>query len=131
MTMSAEEWLNQVAARLQSEIGAGAAPSGEVITVRELLSRFGYARRGHWVVAEIRNALEDRQLRTSPDFEFEWVDNQISIILDGEAEGAVERIPVDPTVRIGILPAAHNTPVSVKRDDSLAKATTIMRIEDY
>ena len=32
-----------------------------------------------------------RQLRTSPDFEFEWVDNQISIVLDVEAKGAMEQ----------------------------------------
>ena len=131
MKMDVGEWLDQVAARLQQEIHDGAAPTGEEITGRELLSRFGYARRGRWVVAEIRNALQKRQLRTSPDFEFEWVDNQISIVLDVEAKGAMEQTSADPTVCVGILPAAHNAPVSVKRDDPLAKATTIMRIHDY
>ena len=113
------------------EVAAGAAPKGEEITVRELLSRFGYARRGRWVVAEIRNALEDRKLRTSPDFEFEWVDNQISIALDVDAEGAIEKTAVDPTVCVGILPAAHNVPESVKPDEPLEKATTIMQMYDY
>lgn len=129
--MDVEQWLDQVADRIEREIRDGAAPTGEEITGRELLSRFGYARRGRWVVAEIRSALEERRLRTIPDFEFEWVDNQVSIVLDVEAEGAMERTPVDPTVCVRILPAAHNAPVSVKRDDPLAKATTIMQIHDY
>ena len=81
--MDVKQWLDEVAARMQREIRDGAAPAGEEITGRELLSRFGYARRGRWVVAEIRSALEERQLRTIPDFEFEWVDNQVSIVLDG------------------------------------------------
>ena len=126
-----EDWLDQVAARLRDEINAGAAPTGEKITVRDLLNRFGYLRRGIVVVGMIRGALQERQLLTSPDFEFEWIDNPISIMLSGEATGAKNKTPVDPTVRVGILPAAHNTPVSVKRDHSLKKATTIMQIEDY
>ena len=129
--MDVEQWLDEVAARLQREIRDGAAPTGEEITGRELLGRFGYARRGRWVVAEIRSALEKRDLRTTPDFEFEWVDNPISIVLGIEAEDAIEQIPVNPTVCVGILPAAHNAPVSVKRDDPLLKATTIMQIHDY
>ena len=131
MTSDVGKWLDEVAARLTSEVHAGAAPKGEEITVRELLSRFGYERRGRNVVAEIRSRLKDRELRTSPDFEFEWVDNQISITLDVDAEGTIERTSVDPTVCVGILPAAHHAPVSVKRDDPLEKATTIMRIHDY
>ena len=125
------EWLDEVATRLRAEIDGGAAPKGEEITVRELLNRFGYARRGIVVVAVIRGALEERQLRTVPDFEFEWIDNPISIVQTVEAKGARDKTPVDPTIRVGILPAAHNAPVSVKRDDTLAKATTIMQIEDY
>ena len=129
--MDVKQWLDEVAARMKREIHDGAAPAGEEITGRELLSRFGYARRGSWVVAEIRSALEERQLRTTPDFEFEWVDNQISIVLDGAAEGAMGQTSVDPTVCVGILPAAHNAPVSAKPNDPLAKATTIMQMHDY
>ena len=129
--MDAYDWLDQTSARLREEIDAGAAPKGEETTGRQLLNRFGYARRGKLVVAEIREALEERRLRTSPDFEFEWVDNPLLVVPDDNGEKPGGRKAVDPTVRIGMLPAAHNTPVSVKRDDSLAKATTIMRIEDY
>ena len=131
MSNSATEWLDQVAKTQRDAIEAGATPNGEETTARQLLNRFGYARRGRWVIAEIRNALNERQLRTSPDFEFEWVDNPLLITLEDNGERLGGRKAVDPTVRIGMLPAAHNKPVSVKRDDSLVKATTIMRIEDY
>lgn len=131
MSTDVSDWLDQVATRLQKEIEDGAAPQGEATTGRELLNRFGYARRGRWVVATIRRALDERQLRTSPDFEFEWVDNPILIVLNVDAEGARARTPIDPTVRVDILSAAHNVPVSVSRDDPLMKATTIMRLEDY
>ena len=129
--MSTGEWLDGVAERLNREISDGAAPTWEKTTGRELLTRFGYARRGRWVVSEIRNALEKRGLQTNPDFEFEWVDNEIQIILDGEPTGVMKETPSDPTVCVGILPAAHNVPVSVKRDDPLEKATSIMQIHDY
>ena len=131
--MAAEtfDWLDGIAARLRSERVNGSSPQGEPTTGRELLSRFGYARRGRWVVAEIREALESRQLRTSPDFEFEWVDNPLEVVLDDDVDGVQARAPTDPTVRVGMLEGAHHTPVSVTRDDPLATATTIMCIHDY
>ena len=131
MSNSATDWLNQVAETQRSAIESGAAPNGEETTGRQLLNHFGYARRGPRVVAEIRRELEERQLRTSPDFEFEWVDNPLLVVLEHNGKEPGGRKAVDPTVRIGMLPAAHNSPVSVQRDDSLVKATTIMRIEDY
>ena len=130
--MTPAEWLDEVASRLRTEIEAGAAPGREETTGRELINRFGYARRGRWIVAEIKRALEERDLLTSPDFEFEWVDNPISITLKNDTEGTEKApVPVDPTVRIDVLAAAHNAPLAVKRDDPLSKATTMMRIEDY
>ena len=133
MSAAPEEWLDHIAQRLRTQIEDGAAPQGEETTGRELLNRFGYARRGRVIVARIRRELDARKLLTSPDFEFEWVDNPICIVLDDDAEGTSGVRPpvVDPTVRIDVLSAAHNVPLSVKRDDPLVKATTMMRIEDY
>lgn len=125
------KWLDGIANRLREEHERGSSPQGEPTTGRELLSRFGYARRGRWVVAEIRGALQGRHLRTCPDFEFEWVDNPLEVVLDHNADGVAAREPTDPTVRIGMLEGAHNTPVSVIRDDLLSTATTIMCIRDY
>lgn len=127
--MAPEDWLDGIAERLRAEIGAGAAARGEKTTGRDLLSRFGYARRGRHVVVEIRTALEARQLVTVPDFEFEWVDNEIEIILDDP--DLTTKTPSDPTVRIDVLGAAHNVPVAVQRDDGLVKATTKMRMEGF
>ena len=131
MTAEAFEWLDGIAARLREGRVRGSSPKGEPTTGRELLKFFGYARRGRWIVAEIREALEARKLRTCPDFEFEWVDNPLKIVLDDDAEEVTARVPTDPTVRIGMLEGAHNTPVSVTRDDPLATAMTIMCIRDY
>lgn len=131
MTAEAGEWLDGIAARLQEERASGSSPQGEPTTGRELLSRFGYARRGRLVVAKIREALEYRRLRTCPDFEFEWVDNPLKVVHDDAADDLTTRATADPTVRIGMLEGAHSTPVSVTRDDPLATATTIMCIRDY
>ena len=51
------EWLDHLAERLKQEIEGGAAPAPERLTVRQLLSNFGYARRGRRVVSEIREQL--------------------------------------------------------------------------
>ena len=126
------EWLNDVAKRLREEIDAGAAPRPERLTVRQFLAQFGYARRRSRVVAEIRESLASHGLRTSPDFEFEYVDNSISVELEVDiAEIDADKPRNDPTVRVDILEAAHNSPVRAAPDDPLAKATTLMRIEDY
>lgn len=125
-------WLDEVAARLQRELDGGAAQRAERLTVRELLGYFGYERRGQWIVGEIRRQLDARRLFTSPDFEFEYIDSAISIGLDVDAEAsASDGHFADPTVRVGILPAAHHAPVTVAPDDPLEKATTLMQMEDY
>lgn len=131
MSEVAEEWLDGIAARLGCQISAGTAPGGEETTVRDLLATFGHMRRGKRVVAEIREALERRGLRTEPDFEYEWVDDPVSLVLDDGAEVSGLAKAVDPTVRVGVLPAAHVDLISVKRDDPLMRATTLMRIGDF
>ena len=70
-------------------------------------------------------------MRTCPDFEFEWVDNPLEVVLDAAADGVSARAPTDPTVRVRMMEGAHNTPVSVTRDDPIGTATTIMCIRDY
>ena len=68
MSYRLEEWLDEVALRMQAEIDAGVTPQGEQTTARELLGRCGYERRGMLISGRIRGALEDRELHTSPDF---------------------------------------------------------------
>ena len=131
MTTGVSEWLDGIAARLKEERANGSWPQGEAATGRELLRRFGYSRRGRWIVADIREALESRRLRTLPDFEFVWVDDPLEIILVDVADEAPASRRSDPTVRVGMLSGAHNAPVSVTRDDTLATATTIMCIREF
>ena len=129
---SANEWLKDLAKRMQDEIDAGAVPTAEKLTVRHFLGQFDYHRRGPNVVSMIRSALETHGLRTTPDFEYEYVHDYIALELDVDVEAiAAEKTLDDPTVRIGILSAAHNTPVSVKPDNEIVKATTVMQMEDY
>ena len=126
------EWLNDVAKRLREELDAGAAPQPERLSVRQFLAHFGYSRRRSRVVAEIREHLALHGLRTTPDFEFEYVDDSITVELEVEiAEIDADKPRDDPTVRVALLEAAHRPPVRVAPDDPLAKATTLMRIEDY
>ena len=122
--------LHKIAESMKAELNSGATPTGERTTVRELLNWFGYVRRGPWIVARIRAMLAKLDLRIVPDFEHEYIDGEILIELDMDATG-VERDPVDPTVRIGVLPTSHRRPTSVRPNDPLDKATTIMLVEDF
>ena len=129
---SANHWLRDLAKRLKKEIEDDTVLTVENLTVRQFLGRFGYHRRGQNVVGMIRGALEVHGLRTTPDFEYEFIDDYITVELDADIEViANDKNSVDPTVRIGILPAAHNRPISVAPNDSITKATTLMRMEDY
>lgn len=128
---SVDDWLRESAKRMRGEKKAGAAPKAERLTVREFLAKFGNARRGYRVVAGIRRRLEKHKLRTSPDFQFRYIDNVISVELDEDSEARDSEKLNSPTVCVDSLKAAHNDPIRVKPDDILIKATTVMRIEGF
>jgi len=132
MNNLADEWLKNVASRMQDDKQNRAAIRAEKLTVREFLAKFGRARRRDGVVREIRHKLEEHNLRTSPDFEFAYIDNSISIELDDDdtADG-VEEEPASPTVHVDSLQAAHNKPASVSPSDTVVLAITIMRIKGF
>ena len=95
-------------------------------TVRELLWWFHAERRGDNIVRNIRSSLEHAGLRTSPDFEYAYIDGHVSFVSAGE------KSPVgDPTYRIGALESANRKPVSVKPDHPLSKATTVMLSQEF
>ncbi len=125
--------LETLAARMKREVDGGAAPTPEKLTVRDFLRWFGYARRGSYVVSQIRNMLEELELRTVPDFEVTWIDAQISITLDPEAVEGIAPLgeQTDPTIRIGALEAANRKPTCVKPDNPLEVATTLMQMNDF
>ena len=117
---SARERLKKIAERVEK----GVAPPRE--TVRTFLGWFGAERRGFNIVWNIRHTLAQAGLETHPDFEYAYIDGRVSFV----AAGTVAR-PPDPTYRIGRLESANRTPDSVKPDNPLAKATTLMLSLDY
>ena len=128
----AHDWLKKTAKQMQDDIEKGAAPKVEKLTVREFLGKFGYAKRGSWIVGHIRNTLEKLNLRTQPDFEYAYIDSGISIRLNSEVtdDQSLED-SAGPIHQIDTLPAANKKPVSVKPEQAMSAATTIMQLHDY
>lgn len=124
------ERFQNLAEKMKNEASGGATPTGMEVTVREFIHWFGYAKRGNRVVNDIRDQLDKFSLRTVPDFEHEYIDGTIKIELDAEATD-VGWEPPDPTVRIGMLPTAHRPPTSVRPNDSITTATTVMLLKDF
>lgn len=131
--------LRQVA----DELRAGKSPTAP--TVRAFLGWFGAQRRGYYITRDIEAALSELQLTTEPDFRGAFIDAPITIKLaapDSTAPNGnrppdeIESPPsederVDPTYRIGKLPAANRQPVSVKPNSDLREATTLMLAHDF
>ena len=130
---NAKENLEAIAKRMKGELDSGAVPAPERMTVRKLLGLYGYSRRGSWINRRIRRTLSQLDLRTVPDFEFMWLDANISIELDPETvEGIIASDePMEPTVRIGAIDAANRKPLSVRPDNPLELATTLMQTHDF
>ena len=120
-------------------MGSGAT---RTITPRKLIGWFGAQRRGLWVSHRVREALVSLKLETHPDFEFAWLDAEISFRKavpkaaskppkDEKApEGLVQRVS-DPTYRIGKLDAANRPLVTVAPDAPITRAVTLMITHDY
>ena len=128
MTMErGDAWLKDLADRMKQESDDGNVPISEVLTVREFVGRFGYLRRGTFLVSHGRERMEELKLRTNPDFEYTYPDAKISVETVQEGD---ETRP-DPTPRIEMLDVAHRRPRGVNPDDLLCKATTMMQMHDY
>ena len=52
------QWLQAIANRMNEELDKGAAASPESLTVKDLLWKFGFQRRGDGINNHIRNGLE-------------------------------------------------------------------------
>ena len=127
-----EKWLKGIAETMQKVIANGAAPHIERVTIRELIARFGYERRGDLINRIIRNSLERHNLIIDQDIAVGWIDSEVTISLDSDAAHAVDQpILPDSTHRIGSLESANRKPKTVQPDDSLSVATTAMMLHDY
>jgi predicted transcriptional regulator len=110
----------------------------EEVSVRELLEWFEAQRRGYWIVMQIRGALKDYNLATSPDFRYAYLDGYITFqradeVQQEESEAAEAAMDParDPAYRIGKLASANKVPLSVKPDATIAAAITFMLLYDY
>lgn len=111
---------------VKQSLTAGVAPTPE--TVRSFLLWFGGAsRRSARLVNRIRSFLDGHGLRTEPDFESVWLDEEIKFV--SAASGGQDLI--DPVVRIGRIDAANHRPVSVSPNATLAEVVTIMLTNDF
>ena len=120
------ERLREISRQMETDREQGFAPNPPALTPRELASWFGYERRSPWLVERARQEMESCGLRTEPDFNDVGADDPISIL-----DSSVPVPPSDSTLRVNTLPAAANVPMSVKPDDEVSKAKTLMAGYDY
>ncbi|MEX0717109.1 MAG: CBS domain-containing protein [Planctomycetaceae bacterium] len=111
---------------IREQIDKGVVPPPE--TVRNFLTWFGVTRRGSRTVSTIRQSLDDAELDTDPDFEFAFIDAQIYFIRAGSKR---DPSPQQETFRIGRLESANRKPVSIKPDNPLSEAVTLMLTHDF
>jgi CBS domain-containing protein len=132
--------------------------TSQSVTVRELLGWFGAKRRGSSIVYTIKDALYDNNLRTEPDFQFQYLDGPLEfkigkrkgdvfrwdedstastpsaeILLFPSGQGGPSGRPIitDPTYRIGRLPSANVIPTPVTPNTNLSVAITLMLGYDF
>lgn len=121
------------------------------ITPRQLVSWFGGARRGSWIVSIIRQSLASAGLTTEPDFESAYFDAPLEFKLvealapdaaicesvsmqtfvHGEVIVRETSAYADPTYRLSKLEAANRRPLSVSSNTSVSEAVTLMMSNDY
>jgi CBS domain-containing protein len=130
-------------AEIAAIVRGGESPNG--YTPRDLIGWFSAARRGRHVVALVRRYLRDAGIATKPDFEYAYIDEPLTFVVDGgepTAPPSTTAIPepadpilaaaaADPIYRIGRLDSANTTPVSVVPQSTVAQAITIMLYNDF
>lgn len=102
--------------------------SASRITVRELIGKIGAYRRGANVNACISELLDEYGLTVEPDFEWEYIDNEVEI--KSKEEKNLES-GSGSSFRIDGLESANTPPISVKPDDDLGRAVTIMTANNF
>ncbi len=126
-----QEKLNEISRQLKE--GIRPLP----VSARTFIGWFDAQRRTYWNVKWIRGGLKEYQLITDPDFEYVYIDSLISFLRAPKRKSAQSKeevitdVNLDPTYRIGKLESANKQPVSVKPNDSIAKAVTLMITHDY
>ncbi len=148
-----------VPAQLREIANQVAQDENPSFTVRELLSWFyGSQRRGRWIVSVIRDAFDELNLMTEPDFDATYLDAFVMFMHKTEVKQSTATTPspseavtpvsaaatnrvittlpttkaqVDPTYRIGRLALANRPPVTASPDTTIEHAVTIMFMNDF
>lgn len=129
---SRREWLT--AARAAADAGTPVR-----VAVRELLKLWDAEGRAHRIVDRVSADLENYSLDTRPDFRKVSVDSVVEIVSQPSGADDLPEVPGPPTnaaelevgLTLGNVPSALGGIASVKPQDSLAKAMTVMRLNDF
>lgn len=125
---------------VKNDVGEGKEPT---TTVRELLRWFGARRRRTGVVKKIQTELDDAGIVTSPDFTKVWIDAEIAFkkapaLVPLPAPAQADQGAADPVYEakdanflVSMLKAANCGVVSVKPQDTIEKAITLMLAHDF
>ena len=97
-------------------------------SVRALLNWVGVSRRGFNVNSDLRAKLSAAKLKTEPDFEYTYIDDAIAFV---PATTSIDTPGRDPSYRIGQLEAANRKPTTLKIDDTLEEAISVMLKHNY
>lgn len=120
-------------AAIAEQVKKGVVPPKE--SVRAFLLWFGAERRGYRVIRRVRGALRRHGLATFPDFEWAYIDGEITFVKalpDAHiTHGVADDSAPDPTYRIGRLGSANRVPIYVAPDASLQEVTTVMMSNDF
>lgn len=109
------------------------------LTVREFIAWWGAKGRGHRVVERISADLDNHSLKTQPDFRKVSLDSEVTIVaqptdIDEEphpVDSAADTNDLEVGLTLGNVPSALGGITSVKPEDSLELAMTLMRLHDF
>ncbi len=128
------EQLKLAKERLRSE------PAGHPVSVRSILSWFGWKRRGNIQVRHLVRVLKQEGLETVPDFREVYLDNEVTLRRVNKYGSQVPPPATDlhseegldedgPTV--GTLQSSGSGVIAVSKHDPLTKAMALMLTHDY
>jgi hypothetical protein len=115
------------------------AESGEPVRLspRELIEQWNVSRRGAAINQQIHDDLATVGLRTVPDFSTTWIDGEVVLFsIDGDPGTAPEPSASrawddDVSLSVGSLEPANRGVESVRPDDTLLQAQSLMMRYDY
>ena len=130
-------WLRLISKQMKADVDKGEPPTLTTMSVRSFMAKFGYERRGRWIVGHIDSYMSQLDLMTVPHIDYvPSIDSTITVALRPHAEGdqlpdnttiePQQALRIDPTIRISSLESATSKPVSVNPNKELIEATTIM-----